>query len=91
MIGRERELCGGEKGAHAQTAHVRTLCVTPSRPRMLSWQQMASFNVHWEELHDLLQQRRTREKRSLGDWSHLRRQWRRSVEKSAHKLISVWR
>ena len=72
-MGRERELCGGEK-AHAQTARTRAPCVTPSRPRMLSWQQMASFNVHWEELHDLPQQRGTREKRSLGDWSHLRRQ-----------------
>ena len=39
----------------------------PSRPRMLSWQQMASFNVHRKELHDLLQQRGTREKRSLGN------------------------
>ena len=65
-----------EEGAHAQTARARAPCVTPSRPRicMLSWQQMASFNVHREELHDLLQQRGTKEKRSLGDWSHLRLQ-----------------
>ena len=65
-MGHERELCGGE-GAHAQTA--RAQCVTPSRPRMLSWQQMASFNVHREELHDLPQQCGTREKRSLGHTS----------------------
>ena len=69
---RTRTLRRGE-GAHAQTARAAP-CVTPSRPRVLSWQQMASFNVHGEELHDLLQQRGTREKRSLGDWSHLRRQ-----------------
>ena len=50
-MGRERELCGGEKG-----------------------QQMASFIVHREELHDLPQQRGTREKRLLGNWAHLRRQ-----------------
>ena len=31
---------------------------------------MASLSVHLEELHDLPQQRGTREKRSLGDWSH---------------------
>ena len=53
-MGRERELYGGEKGAHAQMACARAPCVMPSRPRMLSWQQMASFNVHREELHDLL-------------------------------------
>ena len=70
---RTRTLRRGE-GAHAQTARARAPCVTPSRPRMLSWQQMASFNVHGEELHDLLQQRGAKEKRSLGDWSHLRRQ-----------------
>ena len=70
---RTRTLWRG-KGAHAQTARARAPCVTPSRPRMLSWQQMASFNVHREELHDLLQQRGTREKRSLGNWAHLRRQ-----------------
>ena len=69
---RTRTLWRGE-GAHAQTACARALCMMPSRPHMLSWQQMASFNVHREELHDLLQQRGTREKRSLGDWSHLRR------------------
>ena len=38
----------GRGGAH-QTAHVHTH--QTSQPRMLSWQQMASFNV--QELHDL--------------------------------------
>ena len=62
---------GEERGrAHAQTAHAVVTC---AQPRMLSWQQMASLSVHLEELHDLPQQRGTREKRSLGDWSHLRR------------------
>ena len=69
---RTRTLRRGE-GAHAQTARARTMRA-PSRPRVLSWQQMASFNMHGEEFHDLLQQRGTREKRSLGDLSHLRRQ-----------------
>ena len=61
--GQEKERGACSNGAHAP----------PSRPRMLSWQQMASFNVHREELHDLLQQRGTREKPSLSDWAHLRR------------------
>ena len=74
-MGREQELCGGEGArSNGARARARTVCVTPSRPRMLSWQQMASFNVHREEFHDLPQQRGTREKRSLDDWSHLRRQ-----------------
>ena len=68
---RMRTLWRGE-GARSNVA--RAPCVTPSRLRMLSWQQMESFNVHWEEFHDLPQQHGTREKRLLGDWSHLRRQ-----------------
>ena len=43
-------------------------------------EQMVSFNVYREKLDDLPQQHKTREKRSLGDWSHLRRQSRRSDE-----------
>ena len=65
---RTRTLWRGE-GARSNGARA-----PPSRrSRMLSWQQMASFNVHREELHDLPQQRGTRQKRWLGDWSHLRR------------------
>ena len=44
---------------------------------MLRWQQMASFGVHRERLDDLPQQRGTREKQSLGDGAHLRRDQRR--------------
>ena len=45
-----------------------------SQPRMLSWQKMALLTGCLEELSDLLQQRGTREKQSLGDWSYLPRQ-----------------
>ena len=48
-----------KRRAFARAARPR---VTPSQPHMLSWQQMASFNVHREEFHDLPQQRGTREK-----------------------------
>ena len=44
---------------------------------------MASFGVHREGLDDLPQQRGTREKQSLGDWAHLRRERGHLVEKSA--------
>ena len=49
----------------------RRACALPCLPCMLSWQQMASFNVQREELHDLTQQCGTRETRLLGDWAHL--------------------
>ena len=76
----------GRKGGHmlewhAHTPHVQlhscqcdAQLAGHSQPHMLSWQQMESLGVHLEELHDLPQLCGIREQRSLGDWSHLRRQ-----------------
>ena len=64
---------GEGEGAHEQTARARI--VRDAQPAAHA--ELAANGVvqcaPGKELHDLLQQRGTREKRSLGDWSHLRR------------------
>ena len=56
---------------------------------MLSRRIMASFSVHPERLDDLPQQRGTREKQSLGDWVHLRRERRRLVENQHNNVFHL--
>ena len=57
----QREGRGVRSNGALHVRHAATVCVMPSQPRMLSWQQMVSSSVHREELHHLPQQCGTRE------------------------------